>query len=36
VIAQYQHGKKFRWTDPSDEQPSEEVKAMMAESAGTR
>lgn len=36
VIAQYQHGKKFRWTDPSDEQPSEEVKAMMAESAGSR
>ncbi len=29
VIAQYQHGKRFKWTDPSDEQPSEEVKAMM-------
>ena len=30
VIAQYQHGKRFKSTDPSDEQPSEEVKAMMA------
>ena len=29
VIAQYQHGKKFRWTDPSDEQPSAEALALV-------
>ncbi len=29
VIAQYQHRKKFRWTDPSDEQPSPEVLELM-------
>jgi amino acid transporter len=25
VVAQYQHGKKFHWKDPSDEQPSQEA-----------
>jgi amino acid transporter len=35
IIAQKQHGKPFRWTDPSDEQPSEEVIEMMRqETAG--
>jgi amino acid transporter len=29
VIAQYQHGKKFHWTDPSDEQPSPEALALV-------
>jgi amino acid transporter len=33
VIAQRQHGKPFRWTDPSDEQPSPEVYELMGTSA---
>jgi amino acid transporter len=31
IIAQYQHGKRFSFTDPSTEQPSEEVLEMMRE-----
>ena len=30
VIGQIQHGRKFRWTDPSDEPPSPEAYELMA------
>jgi amino acid transporter len=29
VVGQRQHGRPFRWTDPSDEKPSPEVYALM-------
>jgi amino acid transporter len=38
IVAQYQHGKRFSWTDPPTDGPSEEVKLMMQEqeTAGSR
>jgi len=35
IIAQYQHGRGFRWTDPSDESPSEEVRELMGSAPAT-
>ena len=33
VVAQHQHGKRFSWRDPSDEQPSQEAIETAAPSA---
>ena len=35
VVAQHQHGKKFHWRDPSDEQPSQEALDSVQPAAGT-
>ena len=36
IVAQRQWGKKFRWKDPSDEQPSEEAIQTAAAAAAAR
>ena len=33
VIGQIQHGRKFRWTDPSDEPPSPEAYELLGQPA---
>jgi amino acid transporter len=33
VVAQHQHGKRFRWRDPSDEQPTQEALDSAAPTA---
>jgi amino acid transporter len=32
IVAQHQHGRSFRWRDPSDEGPSREVYELMGTS----
>ena len=36
VIAQRQHGRPFRWREPSDEQPSQEAIEAAAVAAAAR
>jgi hypothetical protein len=36
VIAQRQHGRPFRWREPSDEQPSQEAVEAAAAAAAAR